>query len=81
MIKVLGLKHGIRSMKRIKQRQHLIRGLHKHHRQRDYSEVFGKFQRIEAMPYDAGTFTVFLKIGIGWKAGSWLPLDDSASIR
>jgi hypothetical protein len=31
--------------------------------------------------YDTGTLTVFLKIGIGWKAGSWLPLDDSASIR
>jgi hypothetical protein len=31
--------------------------------------------------YDTGTFTVFLKIGIGWKAGSWLPLEDSASMR
>jgi hypothetical protein len=31
--------------------------------------------------YVTGTFTDFLKIEIGWKAGSWLPLDDSASIR
>ena len=43
--------------------------------------MFGEFQRIEAMSYDTGTFTDFLKIEIGWKTGSWLPLEDSASIR
>jgi hypothetical protein len=49
MIKVLGLKHGIRPMKRIKQRQHLIRGFINIVRQTDYSETFGKFQRTSSI--------------------------------